>query len=518
VSLLAASIILVPRILSHSSVRYPSVARVPDWLWPSPSKDSESLLPPLWIDDLDPLAVADVHESDYCTDRFSPRYLESLRDHSVQYCPSSGSSQFTCFHTHLRDQQSPDSLCIGQGAVLDVAKRAFRLDCEPRGMDVNESARGLVGVDDIQQTWFDTGPRYLIDNFVEFDIKPEPAVPPVDIKRDDDTPQFTLLLKREGNRNFWHSMMEIFSTTMTFDALRISRDPSNHNRPFFRFPQDVPNTQIVILDDQPNQPWFNLWRMFSGREPVRLKDILTDPARAQEFANQRRNIILPLAGGANPLWHNDWVVRDCRHAPLLRLFVRRVMAHAGLRFETGPRPTAEGDKKDIRLTFLKRRGSRKLLRDDALLDAIRLKYPGVEVTSVDMGNLPLPEQLRTIQETDLLLGVHGAGLTHMMFMREGAGAVVEIQPEGLLHKGFRNLAVMTGQKYFVAQAEIVSPEEEERQKQEGLEGNLKERAARREEKHWQSSAVQIDEARFLALVDAALKSLYNEGLRSHDAV
>jgi protein O-GlcNAc transferase len=204
------------------------------------------------------------------------------------------------------------------------------------------------------------------------------------------------------------------------------------------------------------------------------------------------------------------------------------MAHVGLTFETGPRPTAEGDKKDIRLTFLKRKGSRKLLQDEALLDAIRSNYPRVEVKSVDMGSLSLPEQLRTIQETDLLLGVHGAGLTHMMFMREGAGAVVEIQPEGLSHKGFRNLAAMTGQKYFVAQAEIVSAEEEEerekerereREKQEEPpKGGNRERAARRGEKNWQSSAVRIDEERFLALVDAALKSLYNEGLRSHDVV
>jgi len=341
-------------------------------------------------------------------------------------------------------------------------------------------------------------------------------------------PEFTVLLKREGNRNFWHSMMEIFSMSLAFDTLRISRDPGNDGQPFFRFPDDIENTQIVILDDQPNQPWFDLWRMFSGREPVRLKDILADPHQAEQFADLRRNIILPLAGGSNPLWHNDWAVRDCRHAPLLRLFVRRVMVRAGLTFETGPRPTAEGDKKDIRLTFLKRKGSRKLLQDEALLDAIRSNYPRVEVKSVDMGSLSLPEQLRTIQETDLLLGVHGAGLTHMMFMREGAGAVVEIQPEGLSHKGFRNLAAMTGQKYFVAQAEIVSAEEEEerekerereREKQEEPpKGGNRERAARRGEKNWQSSAVRIDEERFLALVDAALKSLYNEGLRSHDVV
>jgi len=517
VLLLAVCTIVGLRAFSFLSVEHPSVSRIPTWLRPSSSKDPEADRPPLWINDLDPLTVPGVVESDFCADRFSPRYLRVLRDRAIQYCPSSASSQFTCFHTHLAGQHPPDSFCIGQGALLDVAQKAFRLECELRDVDANETANGLIGAHSLKPTWFETGPRYLIDKYVKFESGPEPTAPAA-VANNEDAPRFILLLKREGNRNLWHSMMELLSMTITFDTLRISRDPGNNDRPFFNFPGDVSRTQVVVVDDQPDQAWFGLWRMFSGREPVRLKDILADPARAREFADQRTNIILPLAGGANTLWQNDWVVRDCYHAPLLRLFVRRVMAHVGLRFETGPRTTADGDKKDIRLTFLQRKGSRRLLQEEALLDAVRSRYPNVDIESVDMGSLPLLEQLRIVQETDLLLGVHGAGLTHMMFMREGAGAVVEIQPEGLSHKGFRNLAAMTGQKYFVAQAQIASPEDEERQKHEGPESIKKEKPARREENQWQSSAVKIDETRFLALVDAGLKSLYNEGLRSHDVV
>ncbi|KAK8104485.1 uncharacterized protein PG998_011518 [Apiospora kogelbergensis] len=39
-----------------------------------------------------------------------------------------------------------------------------------------------------------------------------------------------------------------------------------------------------------------------------------------------------------------------------------------------------------------------------------------------------------------------------MFMEEGRGALVEIQPDRLCHWGFRNVAKMTGHAYFVAGA------------------------------------------------------------------
>src|SRR3569833_2892845 len=217
------------------------------------------------------------------------------------------------------------------------------------------SDRGLVSLHDIRSAWFDTGARTILDRYVKFEsTAPSPtSLPPALPDEHEPSPQFTLMVKREGNHNFWHSLMEVFSMTQTFDTLRISRDPSttSSGEPFFSFPRDAANTQVVLLDAQPNQPWFDLWRMFAGRAPVHLKDILADAIRAREFAHSRRNIILPLPGGSNPLWHNDWIVRSCRHAPLLRLFVRRVVAHAGLEFQTGPRPTSDDAAQAIRLTI-----------------------------------------------------------------------------------------------------------------------------------------------------------------------
>ena len=52
-----------------------------------------------------------------------------------------------------------------------------------------------------------------------------------------------------------------------------------------------------------------------------------------------------------------------------------------------------------------------------------------EVISTDVGTLPLVEQISIARGTKVLLGMHGAGLTNALFMREGAG-VIEIVPAG----------------------------------------------------------------------------------------
>ncbi|TPX17991.1 uncharacterized protein E0L32_011938 [Thyridium curvatum] len=509
---------LVVYTLSGSIKRKSYSRDIPDWLLPSTQKPTGSSTTSLSIPELDDIPPTRPGEPEFCVDRFSPRYLYQLRDHNIQYCTPESQARLTCFHSKVRDDDNQDSFCIGQGSVLDVSRKRFALDCNIRQPDDNETARGLLSFDRIKPHWYATGPKVLFDHFVDFRPTLQRSPEPMGKKK-----EFALLVKREEGRNLWHTLMEIWSMTMTFDTLRLSRDPNDDNKPFFESPEDVANTQIIVLDDHIRGSTFDLWHLFSSKPPLHLKEIVEDPVKAQEFSEKHLNIILPLPGGSNPLWQNDWVARDCTESPLLRLFVRRVFQHFGVEHATGPRPVGRAQDKDITLTFVDRRGSRRLLRSEALLDAARARFPNVDVRAVDLAALPLAEQLRIVQETDVLLGVHGAGLTHAMFMREGAGAVAEIQPAGLFHKGFRNLAAMTGHRYFSAHADMVLPGEEEEQGSTGGEtgsaastrGTRRE-AKRDEERVWQSANVRIEEERFLGLVEVAVKSLYNEGLRNHD--
>jgi len=70
----------------------------------------------------------------------------------------------------------------------------------------------------------------------------------------------------------------------------------------------------------------------------------------------------------------------------------------------------------------------------------------MDLEVVDFEHLSSPQQLRIIRETDLLIGIHGAGLTHTMFLPPGA-ALFEILPGNVGKRGFRNLAQMLGHGY-----------------------------------------------------------------------
>ncbi|UKZ48001.1 hypothetical protein TrVGV298_002237 [Trichoderma virens] len=99
---------------------------------------------------------------------------------------------------------------------------------------------------------------------------------------------------------------------------------------------------------------------------------------------------------------------------------------------------------------------------------------------IDFGGIPFSEQIQIVRETDLLVGVHGAGLTHLMFLQPGS-AVLEILPEGLQHKGFRNLAQMLGIGFFRAHAKMHGDASGDNQ--------------------WQFDAVELDQRRLIDLIN-----------------
>ncbi|KAH8909280.1 hypothetical protein BR93DRAFT_875933 [Coniochaeta sp. PMI_546] len=446
-------------------------------------------------------------QSEFCEDRFSTKYLETLRDHARSYCSEDSTSNLTCFHIHAsKDYTDPqdrvDSLCFGRGSVLDVARGRYGLDCKLRPFDeATETAQGLIPFEKLKGYWYETGPQYVFERYVELDAGPArlggaarenpPAVPP---------PRFQLLLKREGESNPWHCLMEIYSTWMSFDVLRMARDPLVGNRPFFEHPIDTHDTQVVILDDRGDGPYWDLWQLFAERKPVRLKELMASHVAGTLSVGPETNIIIPLAGASNPLWQNDWDVRDCTSAPTLHVFARRVLDFYHI--EDPPRNPDQ-----IIVTFIDRKESRRLKDQDALFTALRQEIPHIKLSAVDFAAITFAEQLRIIRDTDVLVGVHGAGLTHTMFMREKTGVIVELQPEtlrhpqtGSPHNGFRNLANMLRLDYFRIHAE------------------RRDRSSKTVEKRdaWHVDDVQVEKERFLEVMNAAIKSLYAKGIWNFD--
>lgn len=92
--------------------------------------------------------------------------------------------------------------------------------------------------------------------------------------------------------------------------------------------------------------------------------------------------------------------------------------------------------------------SRKIKNEDELLSAVSDLLPGHEVLGVQIDQLSMREQLATISNTDILIGMHGAGLTHALFLPKTSG-LVELYPQywPMANKHFRAISQWRGLFY-----------------------------------------------------------------------
>lgn len=440
-------------------------------------------------------------ESGFCIDRFEPEYLYDFRNHGFQYC-SSGSSRLTCFHGTRAADIGRDSLCIAQGALFNWENNKYAVDCEVRRPERAQSSQGIIPFENMKEHWYETGPPVVFNRVVDIGLglisNDQPDNDGVDAAS---SPRYTVLIKREGNSNFWHNLMEIWSMAYSLDVLRMSRentsaeDPSSDaSRPLLTTSALAHDTQVVILDDEPEGSLYELWGLLTGSRPVRFSAIRDEPDKYEHLVSGPQNIIVALPGAANPLWQNDWEDRDCTTSTNLKVFIERIKRHFDL-----PSPKKKSSslfKRKLELTLIDRKGSRKLVGADKLLGVIQSKFPDVNAKMVDLGALSFTEQFKLIQQTDILVGVHGAGLTHTMFMQPGHGAVIEIRPPEMDHKGFKNLAKMMGIHYLTTRGELVT-------------GKGK---SKRDDWHW--ADISVEETSLMDLVQKAVKGLLEEDGKS----
>jgi protein O-GlcNAc transferase len=414
-------------------------------------------------------------DSAWCSGHFGLEYLQSLSNSSTSYCTTNSGSSLTCFRSQTCDDGRVDAFCVGGPASFDVNEKKFGLNCELREWTPEDAATGIQDISGFHPYWYETGPFYIFDKHVQVD--PTARIP----SSDGTGPRkFSILIKREGTvYHTWHALMEIAATFMTIDVLRMTPDSAT-GRPMFSI-EDAENTQVVILDDHPEGPYFDLWSLFAHRPILRLSEIAANTTLDSE------NIIIPLPGGANPMWQGDWKEHNCQHSALWHTFSRRVLNFYKVNSQS------EGESAPLVLTFVDRKQQRRLIDKELYIEKLRYMFPDIRVQSVDFASLPFAEQLAVARGTDILVGVHGAGLTHGMFMRPGS-TIVEIIPQGLEFKGFRNMAKLFNHHYFSSHALKI----------EGGTGN------------WQQDDIILEQDRFVGLLEVAVKSMYNRGLLNND--
>ena len=412
--------------------------------------------------------------SPFCQERFGLKYLWTFGQSRIDYCVPESSSNLHCFRSKTAKEGRTDVFCIGGPASFE--KLRFHLDCKEKEWSSNDIANGVLSLSQFPQYWYSTGPRVLFDRYISVEGSEKSAAKAVTQPR-----KFTILVSREEKiTNPWHALMEIFAMTMTLDVLRTTLDPAT-SAPFL-LESDAAHTQVMIVDTHPDGPFYELWNLFAKQPIIRSNEVTAKDLEGT-------SIIVPLPGGANTFWQGDWEVLDCGPSPLLSAFSNRVLVFYNIEHE----PIR--DDRPLVLTFIDRKQKRRLLDKERYIQLLQSKHPNVKVNLLDLAEHPMSEQVRIASESDILAGVHGAGLTYAMFQRPDS-ALVEIIPNGFNHKGFRNLAKMRGLKYFSTHASSLS-------------GKIK-------RGNWQEDDVYLETERFLELMDVAIKSMYNRGTRNDD--
>jgi protein O-GlcNAc transferase len=363
--------------------------------------------------------------SENCGSRFGSEYIQAFSRTATQYCDAESWANLTCF-SHKVDEKRVDSFCYGGPALFDFAHRGeIHIDCKVRDLTDSELQQGIPQFRNFPTYWYDTGPSYIFKEKMNVD-RMEDHIP--------EYPEVSLLIQREdNNRNLWHTMMEIMSLTFSLDVLRQTTDPLT-GKPFWT-EAELAKTRAVFTDRLEHGPYWDLWRLFAEKPSIRM----TEMSSRLNIAITK--ILVPLPGGSNPFWQGDWTPLSCGESSLLKQYVQRVLKFFNVQ-EGLPRGT-----RPLILTVVNRTKKRRLLHQDEYIEALKKKHPSVDIQVINFAKMPLAEQIRTAHQSDILVGVHGAGLTHGMWLPESS-ALVEILPPDLDHWGFSNMAKFLGHRHY----------------------------------------------------------------------
>jgi hypothetical protein len=236
----------------------------------------------------------------------------------------------------------------------------------------------------------------------------------------DPTPH--LLVLRYEYANFFHVMTDWYNVFLAQRFL------------------DLGAVRVVLADGHPATPLDEGWRALFG-----------DVRRISSFTGSVRRLdtlVLTSLGWDSPLHDfGAWAL------PLADDFRRFVLGAYGLPADA-PRPPGP-----LRVTLVMREDyaaharsgpgtvPRKFANAPELVEALAA-IPGIAARAVALEQLGLREQLAMALDTDVLVGMHGAGLVHALFLPEWAG-VVELYPAStstrLRH--FRRISAWRGLAY-----------------------------------------------------------------------
>ncbi|XP_012590488.1 PREDICTED: EGF domain-specific O-linked N-acetylglucosamine transferase isoform X2 [Condylura cristata] len=156
------------------------------------------------------------------------------------------------------------------------------------------------------------------------------------------------------------------------------------------------------------------WKSFTDYDVIHLK---TYDSKRVCFKEAIFSLLPRMRYG---LFYNTPLISGCQNTGLFRAFSQHVLYRLNI--------TQEGPKNGkIRVTILARSTEyRKILNQNELVNALKtVSTFEVQIVDYKYKELGFLDQLRITHNTDIFIGMHGAGLTHLLFLPDWA-AVFEL--------------------------------------------------------------------------------------------
>ena len=309
-----------------------------------------------------------------------------------------------------------DKFSMLKDTVLDITKRKYASK-KPKGGEQLKDVLGQAESDEFfdfskgfwkircesnsvpSDFWFSWFPYLEVSSDVNYTTIV--AMNEVDIEN-----SITIAIERKDYVNLHNFIRQMYNTFLLMMIYK-------------KQPKEV---AILILDGHPkgilDKPWYDIFgkvtRAGTLPRPRLYKTLIWGFAESDDggladieadhvpYIEEFRSFFLQAFG------INNLSVLDCKHVTITIILRRDMVFH--------PR-----NKQGI--------VGRKIFNEDELIEDLLNAFPNACVQAILMDALPLANQLQIISSTDILIGMHGAGMTHSVFLPRHA-AVLEIFPKG----------------------------------------------------------------------------------------
>ena len=171
------------------------------------------------------------------------------------------------------------------------------------------------------------------------------------------------------------------------------------------------NVNILVFENGPYKSTFSdIFKAFTKHDILDLNS----------FGRKNvcfKNLLFPLLPRMPfGLFYNTPVITGCKNSALFKAFSEFITYRLGVTRRNKP------DTNRLRVTFLSRRTKyRRALNENALIASLEStgKYD-VTLAQFSHSGPAFVDQIQTIHETDILIGMHGSGLTHLLFLPDWA--------------------------------------------------------------------------------------------------